>query len=73
MCQPRNIAANQLARIDLCTCGCLHVHIGPVMLRLAPEILAPVVEVFDLAVVRLAPTAASNRLDGRVRDQHERN
>lgn len=73
MCQPRNIAANPLARVDLCFCGCLHVHIGPVMIRLAPEMLAPVVEVFDLAIVRLTPTGASHWLDGRVRDQHEPN
>lgn len=33
-CRPRPLAERHLIRVDLCDCGQLHVHIGPVTLRL---------------------------------------
>ena len=68
MCQPVNVAANGAARLDRCSCGCLHLHLGPVMLRLTPEVLPGLVEVLDLALVRLLPgDAGGNRLPRRDR------
>lgn len=46
-CHPTNLAASQLGRLDLCSCGCLHLNIGPVMLRLSPEVLGPLVEMLQ--------------------------
>ncbi|MBL8724113.1 MAG: hypothetical protein JNK49_08700 [Planctomycetes bacterium] len=44
MCRPTNLAARGPFRIDHCSCGCLHLHLGPVMVRLdlaaAPALLA---------------------------------
>ncbi len=61
MCQPVNLAANGAARLDRCSCGCLHLHLGPVMLRLTPEVLPSLVEVLDLALLRLAPASLRDR------------
>lgn len=66
MCQPVNLAANAAARIDLCSCGNLHLHLGPVMLRLSPQMLPKVAEVLDLALLRLAPSTTTQlRAPGR--------
>lgn len=71
MCQPVNLAANGAARLDRCSCGCLHLHLGPVMLRLTPEVLPGLAEVLDLALVRLLPGDAALRRRRLGRDQPE--
>jgi len=55
MCQPENLAANSDGRVDLCSCGNVHLHVGPVMLKLAPDVLPCVLEVLKVAVDRLGP------------------
>lgn len=52
-CRSVNLAANPAARVDLCSCGCVHLDIGPVRLRLAPEVLPKVAEVLGVAIERL--------------------
>jgi hypothetical protein len=46
-CRPTNLAANHAGRLDLCSCGCLHLSLGPVMLRLSPEVLGPLVDLLQ--------------------------
>lgn len=52
-CRSVNLAANPAARVDLCSCGCVHLDIGPVRLRLAPDVLPKVAEVLGVAIERL--------------------
>ena len=55
MCEPENLAANGVARVDLCSCGNVHLHVGPVMLKLAPDVLPRVLEVVRAGAERLGP------------------
>jgi hypothetical protein len=68
MCQPTNLSSHGPFKVDLCTCGSLHVHMGPAMLRLTPDSLPHLVSVLKLAEARLpavqrtiAPAAAPKR------------
>lgn len=54
MCgSPRQLAALPSCRVDLCTCGNLHLHIGPVTMRVTAEVLAQLADVSWLAVTAL--------------------
>jgi hypothetical protein len=54
MCQATNLAARGPVRIDRCTCGCLHLHLGPVMMRIEPLLLPVLLEVAQVANLRLS-------------------
>jgi hypothetical protein len=52
-CQSRRLAARGPIRIDLCSCGQVHVSIGPTTMRLAPPVLRALSEALHTAVARL--------------------
>lgn len=66
-CRSVNLAANGAARVDRCSCGCVHLHVGPVMLRLAPEMLPKVAEVLGVAVERLGRGIGGDGMGNRFR------
>lgn len=53
MCQTTNISALGPFRVDLCSCGAVHVHLGPAMVRLTPDSLPHLAETLRLAEERL--------------------
>lgn len=53
MCTTKNISAIGPFRVDICTCGSLHVHLGPAMVRLDPNALKHLAEAVQLAETRL--------------------
>ena len=54
MCRsPRPLAALTACRIDQCTCGHLHLHVGPVTLRVTPDVLEQLADVSWLALTAL--------------------
>lgn len=54
-CRSRRLAARGPIRIDLCTCGQVHVSIGPTTMRLAPSVLRALGDALRTAIARLEP------------------
>lgn len=52
-CCRRILAQSQSSRVDLCSCGHVHLSIGPVTLRLEPMVLQSISTVLDQAVEQL--------------------
>lgn len=52
-CCRRTLAQSQSSRVDLCSCGHVHLSIGPVTLRLEPMVLQNIHMVLDQAVEQL--------------------
>lgn len=52
-CCRRTLAQSQSSRVDLCSCGHVHLSIGPVTLRLEPVVLQSISTVLDQAVEQL--------------------
>jgi hypothetical protein len=61
-CEPHVLAAERCCRIEQCTHGTLHLTIGALTLRLAPEHLAELATALGTAVQRLG-IAESRRSD----------
>ncbi len=58
-CQPQRLAAQGPIRIDLCSCGQVHMSIGPTTIRLAPAVLRSLGDALRTAVARLEQTATA--------------
>ena len=54
-CQSRRLAAHGPIRVDLCSCGQVHVSVGPTTLRLAPAVVRALGETLRTAIARLDP------------------
>ena len=52
-CQPRRLAAQGSIRIDLCSCGQVHVSIGPTTVRLAQPVARALGDALATAMARL--------------------
>jgi hypothetical protein len=57
-CQPRRLAAQGPIRIDLCSCGQVHVSIGPTTVRLAQPVVRALGEALRTALARLEHAAS---------------
>lgn len=57
-CQPRRLAARGPIRIDLCSCGQVHLSIGPTTVRLAQPVVRALGEALRAAIARLEPPAS---------------
>jgi hypothetical protein len=53
MCTPVNIVALGPFRVDSCSCGCLHLHFGPVTIRVDRSSLPILAELFQMGAERL--------------------
>ena len=53
MCNQTNLSATGPFRVDLCSCGSVHVHLGPAMVRVTPDSLSRLAEAVLLARDRL--------------------
>jgi len=53
-CQRRLLARGGFAVVELCNCGALHLSIGAVTLRLAPEALPELTQVINDAAREMA-------------------
>lgn len=58
LCQARTLAQRGAIRIDLCSCGQVHLTVGALTLRLAAPALAAINEVVHVALARLDPPGA---------------
>ena len=54
-CQSRRLAARGPIRIDLCSCGQVHLSIGPTTVRLAPAVVRALGDALRTAIARLDP------------------
>ena len=70
MCNKTNLSAAGPFRVDLCSCGSVHVHLGPAMVRVTPASLPKLAAVLELASDRLpavqralAPTSEGDATD----------
>jgi hypothetical protein len=52
-CHRQELARSSFARIDLCSCGSVHLTVGAVTLRLCPTALAGLANVMDQAMREL--------------------
>jgi hypothetical protein len=52
-CQPQRLAAHGPIRIDLCSCGQIHVSIGPTTVRLAQSVARALGDALRTAMARL--------------------
>lgn len=52
-CQPQRLAAHGPIRIDLCSCGQVHVSIGPTTVRLAQPVARALGDALRTAMARL--------------------
>lgn len=57
LCQPQRLAAQGPIRIDLCSCGQVHLSVGPTTIRLAPSVVRALGDVLRTAIARLERTA----------------
>jgi len=72
MCNPTNLSSNGPFRVDLCDCGSIHVHLGPVMVRLTPDALPHLTAVLALADDRL-PAVQRAKAPPATPGRHEHN
>jgi len=56
-CHPQRLAAQGPIRIDLCSCGQVHLSVGPTTIRLAPSVVRALGEALRTAIARLERTA----------------
>lgn len=56
ICQPRRLAAQGPVRVDLCSCGQVHVSIGPTTVRLAQPVARALGDAMRTAIARLEHT-----------------
>ena len=57
-CQPRRLAARGPIRIDLCSCGQVHLSIGPTTVRLAQPVVRALGDALRTAIARLEQTSS---------------
>ncbi len=57
-CRPQTLAAQGPVRIDLCTCGQVHLSISALTVRLSPAVLRLIGEASHTALARLERPAA---------------
>ena len=48
-CTRTRLAENHVAAVDICECGMMHLHLGPLSLRLTPDAIAILAETLALA------------------------
>lgn len=60
-CQRKRMAQNEVATIDYCDHGYMHVHIGPLSLRLSPEATSGLLEALGQALYSYAESAPARR------------
>lgn len=53
-CVRTTLARGAVCQVDQCACGTLHVSLGTLTLRLAPDVIADVAETLDGALITLA-------------------
>ena len=58
VCRPRRLAAQGPIRIDLCSCGQVHVSIGPTTVRLAQPVVRALGDALRTALARLEHPAS---------------
>lgn len=56
-CQPRRLAVEGPIRVDLCSCGQVHVSIGPTTVRVAQPVARALGDAMRTAIARLEYTA----------------
>ncbi len=49
-CARTRLAESEVAAVDLCDCGMMHLHLGPFSLRLTPDVLESVLDTLADAV-----------------------
>jgi hypothetical protein len=60
-CRRQELARSGFARIELCSCGSVHLTVGAVTLRLCPTALSGLAHVIDDAVHELTQHSAALR------------
>lgn len=60
-CSRKRMAENEVASIDYCEHGYMHVHIGPISLRLTPEATSGLLEALGTALYAYAESARGRR------------
>lgn len=60
-CRRKRMAENEVAIIDYCDHGYMHVHIGPLSLRLSPEATSGLLEALGQALYSYAESARGRR------------
>jgi hypothetical protein len=63
-CQRKRMAENEVATIDYCDHGYMHVHIGPLSLRLSPEATSGLLEALGQALYSYAESARGRQRRG---------
>ena len=61
-CARTRLAETEVAAVDLCECGMMHLHLGPFSLRLTPGALQGVLETLAEAMATQERRPASHRL-----------
>lgn len=59
MCRRAVVAKGEICQVEQCGCGTLHVSLGAVTLRLAPEVVADAAETLSRAMSTLSAPATS--------------
>lgn len=54
MCSSRRIVSEPLVQVDVCGCGKVHLHLGPISVRVDRQAPTEVADALRRAVVRLA-------------------
>jgi hypothetical protein len=60
-CRRKRMAENEVATIDYCDHGYMHLHIGPLSLRLTPEATSGLLEAIGQALYSYAESARGKR------------
>lgn len=67
-CTRRTVATGEYAMVEQCTCGAVHMTIGPVTLRLAASAIGPIAATLNEAAdgLKLEPLLGARALHGEV-------
>ena len=71
MCESNVILANTagLGQVRLCSCGCVHLNLGPVTIRLEPAALAQAAAMLQTAAEKQKRMRSQNNSDAKAFEQ----